>query len=221
MAFSMDTPEKVVTKIEQQRGRKDRVSVFLNGEFAFGVHESLLVDFDLYRGKKLSEQAVAEILKAEERHAAKERAVRWLSYRSRSRKEIEQKLRLAKFGEEAIQFTLTELERLRFLDDSGFARLFAHDRLLRHPMGRRLLEKELRQKGIDSDVVAAVLTEAYAETSEAEMARQLLQKKAPQFKRLAPQKARQRAVRFLSQRGFDWEVIQEALESVRELFDKI
>ena len=216
----MDSSEKVVTKIEQQKGRKDRVSVFLDGEFAFGLHQNLLVDFDLFRGKRLSEETVAAILKAEERYTAKERAFRWLSFRSRSRKEIEQKLRQAKFSEEAIQFTLAELERLRFLDDAGFARLFAHDRLLRHPMGRRLLEKELRQKGIDPEVIAEVLSEAYAETSEAEMAVRLLRKKAPQLARSDAQKARQKAVRFLSQRGFDWETIQEALENHRELFER-
>ncbi len=214
----MENPEKVVTKIEQQKGHKNRVSIFLDGEFAFGLHQNLLVDFDLFRGKRLSEKTIASILKAEERYTAKERAFRWLSFRSRSRKEIEQKLRQAKFGEEAIQFTLNELERLRFLDDAGFARLFAHDRLLRHPMGRRLLEKELRQKGIDPEIIAEVLREVYEETSEFEMAVRLLQKKAGQFVRLEPRKARQKAVRFLSQRGFDWETIQGALEEQRELF---
>ncbi len=216
----MDTPEKIITKIEQQKSHRNRVSVFLDGEFAFGLHQNLLVDFDLFRGKKLTDEVIEAIQRAEERYAAKERAFRWLSFRSRSRKEIEQKLRQAKFGEETIQFTLQELERLRFLDDSGFARLFVHDRLLRHPMGRRLLEKELRQKGITPEIIAETLSEAYRDVSEADMAVQLLRKKEAQWFRLNPKKAREKAVRFLSGRGFDWETIQDALDACRDLFER-
>ena len=212
--------EKVITKIEQQKTHKERVSVFLDGEFAFGLHQNLLVDFDLFRGKKLTDKTLEEILKAEERYSAKERAFRWLSYRSRSRREIEQKLRLAKFGDDAIQFTLSELERLRFLDDAGFARMYAHDRLLKRPMGKRLLKKELQQRGIHSETADRVVEEAYSEKTELELAEILLEKKAPAYARFEPQKARQKAANFLIQRGFGWEIISEALADKKHLFEK-
>ncbi|HDK36210.1 MAG TPA: hypothetical protein ENG82_04805 [Bacteroidetes bacterium] len=207
-----ERPAKIITKIEPQKGRKDRVSIFLNEEFGFGIHQNLLVDLDLYRGKALTDSRIEEIRQAEERYAAKERAFRWLSNRSHSRKEIAQKLKRAKFSEDTIERTLNELNRLKFLDDAGFARLYAHDRLLKRPIGKKLLKLELQRKGIDSETAETVVEEAYSETSEVEMAGMLLEKKAPAYNRFDPKKARQKAVNFLMQRGFDWEVISEVLE---------
>ncbi len=211
-----DHPEKTITKIEQQKGRKDRVSIFLDGEFGFGIHQNLLIDLNLFRGKSLSEREIAEILKTEERTSAKERAFRWLSYRSHSQKEIAQKLQRAKFSKETIEWTLEELNRLKFLNDEGFARMYAHDRLLRRPIGKRLLKMELRQKGIDSETAERVAEEAYSEKSELELAAALLKKKASAYARFEPQKARQKAANFLAQRGFGWEVISEVLEKSKK-----
>ncbi len=207
-----DHPRKTITKIEQQKGRKDRVSIFLDGEFGFGIHQNLLIDLNLFRGKILDEKEIAEILKTEERTSAKERAFRWLSYRSHSEKEIARKLLQAKFSKETIDWTIGELNRLKFLDDEGFARMYAHDRLLKRPIGKRLLIMELRQKGIDAQTAARVAEDAYSEKSELELAEVLLKKKATTYARFEPQKARQKAANFLTQRGFGWEVISEVLE---------
>jgi len=207
-------PEKTITKIEQQKGRKDRVSIFLNGEFGFGIHQNLLIDLNLFRGKTLGEKEIAEILKTEERMSAKERAFRWLSYRSHSQKEITQKLQRAKFSKETIEWTIGELNRLKFLNDEGFARMYAHDRLLKRPIGKRLLKMELQQKGIDSEIADRVVEEAYSGKSELELAEILLKKKTSTYARFEPQKARQKAAHFLAQRGFGWEVISEALGKI-------
>ncbi|NOY79022.1 MAG: hypothetical protein GXO76_14310 [Calditrichaeota bacterium] len=210
-----DHLKKTITKIEQQKGRKDRVSIFLNGEFGFGIHQNLLIDLDLFRGKSLSEEEITEILKTEERASAKEKAFRWLSYRSHSQKEIAQKLQRAKFSQDTIEWTLAELNRLKFLDDEGFARMYAHDRLLKRPIGKRLLKRELQQKGINPETADRVVEEAYSEKSEAELAETLLKKKARAYARFEPQKARQKAANFLAQRGFGWDVISEALEKFK------
>lgn len=212
-----DQTGKTITKIEPQKGRKDRVSIFLDGQFGFGIHQNLLVDFNLFRGKILDEKEITEILKSEEHTSAKERAFRWLSNRSHSEKEIAQKLQRAKFSKETIEWVIGELKRLKFLDDAGFARMYAHDRLLKRPIGKKLLTVELRQKGIDAETTDRVVEEAYSEKSELELAETLLKKKAPSYARFDPQKARKKAADFLAQRGFGWEVISEVLEKAQKI----
>ncbi|HDI52003.1 hypothetical protein DRQ12_01780 [candidate division KSB1 bacterium] len=204
--------KKVITKLEVQKGHKSRVSVFLEGEFAFGVDRSVALGWHLQEGKELSSEEIEQIQVAEERRKAKERAFRWLAYRNRSRKELEDKLKRAGFTPATCVWVLEELERLRLIDDQAFAESFARDRILRHPVGKRQLGYELSQKGINADLITATLEKVYSEEDEISLARKLAKKKFDAQRNQPPEKAKKRVADFLLRRGFDWDTISTVLQ---------
>jgi regulatory protein len=206
-----------VTSLEVQKKDRHRVSVFLDGIFAFGIHQDVLLKSGIARGDRLTVSRVEEILGIEERRAAKEKAMRLLAVRSRSKKELMARLRQTKFSAAAIEWTLAELERLKLVDDAAFAESFARNRSQTRPEGAFLLRRELQQKGLsDADAEVGVAA-AFQERSERELAYELARKKKQALKTLPAEKGRKRVNDLLLRRGFDWELIRDILEDWEQL----
>lgn len=147
----------------------------------------------------------------------------FLGTRPRTRREIELRLRRGKVGDEVIAATLARLETLGFVDDLAFARWWAEQRDRHAPRGRRMVEAELRQRGVPREVLEALRGEELAEPSldaeglpgtederaDTALARHLRGRPIPD-----DPKARQRLGAYLVRRGFDPEAARAAIRRV-------
>jgi regulatory protein len=151
--------ETRISAIEPQQRAKDRVNVYLNGEFALGLNSGVVVSLGLSVGQSISESRLKEIARAESLNKAVERACLLLSYRARTEKEIRDRLQRAGFDEDIIEETLVKLYALNYLNDEDFAEKLIQARRAERPMGRRAMGWELRRKGISPETVDASLAE--------------------------------------------------------------
>ncbi|HHM23847.1 MAG TPA: hypothetical protein ENJ23_02270, partial [Bacteroidetes bacterium] len=99
-------PKRKITGIERQKRNRDRFSVYLDGEFAFGLDGELLFDYGLQEGQELSEQQILELQREDERKRIKIQAFRYLANRDHSERELTTKLRKKGFSSEAIEWVL-------------------------------------------------------------------------------------------------------------------
>lgn len=121
-------------------------------------------------------------------------ALKYLSYRPRSRKEIIDFLRRKTSVTDLINQTLEKLEKLKLINDAAFAKWLIESRSRSRPRGLRLIKQELRQKGINIDV----------KIDESGLAMKALEKKRS--------KSRDQAIRFLQFRGFSWDTIAKVIK---------
>jgi regulatory protein len=143
---------------------------------------------------------------------AKTYAYRLLNGRAYTHHEISKKLKEKRFTRPAIQETMATLKRLNLVDDEDYARRWVAERLRHRPMGRRLMEQELKQKGIIEGIVDLVLDEALAGVNFQEMALDLLRGRIERYRGLERTKALSRMYGFLGRRGFDASVCSPACE---------
>ena len=203
-----------ITKIEVQKNRKDRVNVFLDDGFAFGLDQEVVLRHHLHEGDALSESLIGNILLAEEKARAKEKALSYLGYRARSAEELKKKLLKKGFSDKTIQAIVDDFRRVGLLDDRQFAETYVHSRMIQKPMGKRLLRKELLSKGIDEEMIDRAIEEAYGNRCETEVAKDLIQKKlqSTHSKEKESKIQKKKLTDFLLRRGFDWEVISEVFQ---------
>jgi regulatory protein len=209
-----DVPMKI-TDVQTQRKRETRRSIFINGEFAFGISEEMYVKYALYKGRELTQEYIDEVLHEEERYQARQVALRFVTRRMRSEQEIRRKLAEKKFPPEAIEATMKFLAEYQMVDDAGFARSYINDQLLRRPMGRRRLGMALREKGVEKEMVDDVLSNAIDDEEELRNAMMAAEKKAPSIRKEDPRKWDQAMASFLAGRGFGWDVVGKVLEHYR------
>jgi len=216
-----------ITSIEPQKKKKDRFNIFVDGKFAFGLDAETLIKSGLRIGQEISAKEIEKLVLESETNKMVEKALRFLSFRPRSERELRnhlqrkvskyQSVKVSRKAADAIDATDTvdtviqRLQRLGYLNDLEFARWWVEQRQTHKPRGRQLIKNELYQKGISQEIIDQVLPED--EESEVERALQTAKKKLRSYKNLKPQEFKQKMGQYLARRGFDWEVIKEVTNS--------
>jgi len=156
-----------------------------------------------------------------EQPSALDVAVRFLGTRPRSRWEVERRLAREGIGEAEIAAAVERLTELGYLDDAAFARWWGEQRDRHHPRGRRMIDAELRQRGVPREVIESYL----AEHASPERAPEDVSLPGTEEERAAVAladhlrgrpypdegKARQRLGMFLVRRGFDADTVRTVL----------
>lgn len=209
-----------ITAITPQKRRKNRVSVFIDDEFAFGLEAEVAERFGLRTGRMLERSSIEKILSEEEVKRALDRAFRFLAARPRSEQELVSRLQRHGYPPFVIERVLAKCKSLKYIDDRQFALQFARNRLQQRPVGRAMLQAELRRKGLAPTLIEETLVMVYHEQDERALAQRLVEKRAVRLGQLPPEKARARLAAFLRRRGFDWEVVNEVVRKFFRETDK-
>ncbi len=196
-----------ITAIEPQKHRKDRVSVFVDGEFALGLSLDVIASLNLKKGDSLTAEQLAQWRNMAIYDEAKTAAFTMLARRIHSEKEVRDKLRKKKFPPEIIEQVIARLYEMNLLNDAYFAGALVRDKLKRTPIGKSALKSKLLQKGIEKETIDDVLGET--DLNSEELCKKAAEKK---LKTLAKEpdarKRKQKLSQFLMRRGFDWETIR-------------
>lgn len=203
-----------VTRIARQKKDPQRVSVYIDGMFAFGVHQDVLLEHELRKGAQLSVEAQRDLVLADERIRARTRAFDLIAYRSRSSHELTQRLRRDGFEESAIEAALARVRELGYIDDRAFAREFASSRLASKGFGPHRIARELRARGIDGRIVDDVIAELFADDdTELNEAQAFARKRMPRLEReTETMKKRKKLYDALMRRGYSADVVRRVLD---------
>jgi regulatory protein len=208
-------PTGTITALTVQANDEERISVFIDGEFAIGVSLRVAQDLRLHKGQELTQGDWDQLERAERGSKAWNAALRLLAVRPRSEHELRDRLRRKEFEPEHIDTTITRLRELELIDDAHFAELWISNRQKLRPRGAQALRQELRAKGIDRDTVDEVVTnavDAHDERAACEqVARQALRRYAD-----APDKATflRKLGGLLQRRGFRFDTIKPIVDQL-------
>ena len=144
-----------------------------------------------------------------------ERALRLLSVRPRSRRELQVRLLRAGFEAEEVSGELERLEAVGLVDDERFAREFTEHQLGARRAGRRAVASGLAAKGIDRATVERALAQAPGD--DGARADELARARAGRLRGVPPEKAYARLVSFLVRRGHDPETARRAARAALEV----
>jgi len=195
-----------ITAISVQKKNPNRLNVEIECEFAFGVDR--LVGAWLHVGQELTDDQIQEIVAGDTTESAYLAALRFLSYRLRSKKEIVDRLNQKGFTSDQIDQVIVRLEEERMVDDQRFAESWAESRKVFRPRSKNWISRELRSKGIPSPQIEKALSEI---GSDAQLALSAAQKAHRRWKSDSIDEFRQHCTAFLARRGFTYESIREVL----------
>ncbi len=119
-------------------------------------------------------------------------------------------LKRSGFAEAAVDSAIVHLQDQQLLDDTSFAADWVRSRMQFKPRGKRLLEHELRTKGISDENAAAATTEVDDEAT----AFALASRRAALMRGLDRQTFIRRLSNYLLARGYSRETISRAVNSV-------
>ena len=141
-------------------------------------------------------------------------ALRFLSFRSRSEKEVRDSLIKKQASNDTIEQIVEWLKDHKFLDDKEFARRFIEQRIKLRPRGMRVIKMELKQKGISQKIIEEITVKNEGEEDdELAMARRIVEKKIMKYKGLEKKDIYQKLGSHLASKGFNWDTIKQSIDS--------
>ena len=199
-----------ITSLKQQSKRDHRVNVFLDGEYAFSLEKEVAFRAGLHVGQELTPEETTQLTSQDQRQKCFNAACRFLSYRPRSEQEVRRRLERQGYDDTFIQPTIARLKELGLVDDAEFARLWVDNRDELRPRSRRLIQMELRQKGLSRDIIER----ATGSVNETEAAYRAAEKKAKSLLADDYDTFRKRLAGYLARRGFGYETLASTIERI-------
>lgn len=145
-----------------------------------------------------------------------DRALRFLAFRPRSEKEVRENLAEKKAPLEIVSEVIEKLKKQKFVDDLAFTKWWVEQRAAFRPRSPRIIEVELRRKGISKECIDDILHNKEIQELEDQGLRKLAEKKLARYKHLDKRQLYKQVGGFLARRGYDWgrirRVIDEAIE---------
>ena len=158
--------------------------------------------------------AADETPDADPESVARAIVLRQLTMAPRSRAQLAQKLADRGTPVDVADHVLDRMEAVGLVDDEAFAESWVRSRRSTRGLSRRALAYELRNKGIDDEVARASLDQV-DDAAEVATARELVRRRLPSVRGLAPEKQVNRLVGMLARKGYSsglaFRVVHEAL----------
>lgn len=200
-----------ITKITSQKN-KERLNIYLDDDFAFGIKQELLLEYDLRVGQELDDSIIERIKASDELKKCLDKAYRYLSYRPRSEKEVRDKL-LEKYPSATVTEAMAKLKKLNYVNDQQFVNFWLEAR--GNTRGPALLKSELLKKGVAKEIV----DDNFNSTNKDKLledATTLIESKR-KYRGLTKAELYKKVGPFLSRRGYSYDTVKEV---VRRLSDK-
>jgi regulatory protein len=195
-----------ISKIEPQKKNKNRCSIYINGEFKFGLTKDLVLKYDLGEGDEITDDEIKNVLLEEEKQKIKQRAFRILHYRDRSAQELKKRLIRIGFDQSLVDQVIEDFVEDKTLDDERFIKAFINDYTKLKPKGNIFIIHELRKRGFSREMVIKMLNNR----DEKSIIKSFIQKKLSHLDKNNP-KVRQKIIRRLLSRGFTPNIVYDVL----------
>lgn len=202
----------VVTAVEVQTD-VNRRSIFIDGDFAFGVSVFVLEKYPVNIGKTISVEQQTVLVRADFAARARGIAINYLSYKPRTKRELQKRLQRFAGDSEIVDALLEEFSRSGLINDLQYATAFISSRYRVKGHGPSRLRSDLIRKGISRSTIEEALKQLDEEEIE-QRAQELLRRQWPKYRKLTDDRVRKRrAVAFLQRSGYPVSVALEVFNS--------
>ncbi len=199
----------VITKIEKQIKNKDRVNIFLNGEFAFGCSLEIALKNGLKENCEIDEKQLENLIFENEKSIALKKAVELLGKNLKTRQQMKTYLKDKGYSKQIIDYVLEKLIEYNYINDVNYATIYL--RSVKHKYGKLKIKNELKLKGVSEKDIDLVLNDF--ETDEEivlNLAEKYLKNKEINFDTLT------KLYRFLISKGFDYDLVLKVVNKYKE-----
>lgn len=205
-----------ITKIEKQKNNDKRYSVFINDEFSFGIDEVDLLYYKIQQNSILTEEKYQYIMENLVLKKAKDKALKYLSYKMRAKSEVIKKLQQLDFTQDVIDKVLQFLENYNYVNDDDFAKCYIKDKINVKGYGSLKISYQLKLLGIHEDIYEKYLYDEHF-VNELDKIKTLIYKKMKNIDlNNIDYKEKQKLFNYLARRGFSYDNIKSSFSELLE-----
>ena len=197
-------------KITAKGGRKDKIHIYIDGEYRLTVDEIFWFSCGYISGDEIDEEELTAFEEAAGSRRAFNSALNSLDYRDHSEKEIRAKL-MRKHGAEYVDEAVEKLIELDLINDRRYAENYARELFEHKKFGKIRIKSELIAKGIASDIASKTVNSLFEDEEPDNIQRivDIIEKKY--YNRMNDEVGRKKVFSALQRMGYSFSDIREAM----------
>ena len=195
----------IVTKIK--KSKKGNILIYADNEYYSSVPLEVFIKSRLKIGDAIDEDILEELQKETELNKAKEKALRLLSLRAHSKKELRDKINNSS-NEDVAREIADKMEDLGLVNDRNFADAYAKELFTKKMYSSSRIRYELSKKGISDDIIDDVMESV--EFNDRDNIEKIFGKK--RFDK-GDEKQYRRVVAYCQRMGYSWNDIKSVINS--------
>lgn len=208
----------IITKIEKQKNNNKRYSIFIDNEFAFGIDEVDLLYYKLKENQPLDKQKYDYITNELLLKRAKDKALKYLGYKMRSKNQVVEKLKQDDFPDYVITKVINFLQKYNYINDDDFAKAFIKEKVNLKGYGVYKISYDLKKLGVDPQIFEKYLYNTDFINEEEKVKTLLTKKLKGQSLQNLDYKEKQKIYAYLARRGFSYDSINKGFNNLLEDF---
>ena len=193
-----------ITRISPQKGDKTRCNIETDGRFCCGMKLETVVRNRLHVGSVVTREELVRLQLESEKATAFDKALSHISASMKTEREIRSFLVRKGYLEEVCDDVVEKMKANGFLDDGAYAAAYCESAGKRK--GRRLIEAELRRRGVPDDEIADAIGQLSGEEEGLRRALEKYLKNKPNDR-----KTFAKAYAYLLSRGYESDMVRAAL----------
>ena len=197
-------------KITAKGGRKDKIHIYIDGEYRLTVDEIFWFSCGYISGDEIDEEELTAFEEAAGSRRAFNSALNSLDYRDHSEKEIRAKL-IRKHGAEYVDEAVEKLIELDLINDRRYAENYARELFEHKKFGKIRIKSELIAKGIASDIASETVNSLFEDEEPDNIQRivDIIEKKY--YNSMNDEVGRKKVFSALQRMGYTFSDIREAM----------
>ncbi len=197
----------IITAVK--KSKKGNILIYADGSYLASIMPEVFLKHNFKIGSYIDGEIIEKLNGEINLNKAKEKALRLLSMRAHSKKELENKITRS-LGEEYAKKASSKMEKLGLINDKEFAFSYAKELIFRkfHSISRTKLE--LAEKGVSGDIIDLVIDEINPD--EEENIKNILEKRyISKGKSLKDEREFRKAVSYCQRLGYNWYQIKRVV----------
>lgn len=144
---------------------------------------------------------------------ARQYALKLLSYRGRSVRELQERLKMRGFPEHVVSSAINHLQHAGLINDQALAEDLKRKAITTKLLSQSSARRFMLTRGIPKEIIDRTLI--YDEKEDRENAKKLIYRKMKTFKNYPPEKIKRRLYALLLRKGYSFETINYVLKEIK------
>lgn len=183
------------------------------------AHEDIILKYELLITKEINEEVEKKIQKENLTYMAYDLAIKYITKKMRSKKELKEYLESKEIEDKEITKVLEMLEKSGYVNEEKYTESFINDKIILSYDGPNKIKRELEGKGITSKMIEEKMI-IFTQEQQQEKVRKIIAKMIKTNKNKSTYILKNKIIDYLSNLGYDKNLILESLNSFELEDDK-
>lgn len=198
-------------KISKIKKINNKYTIILSDNSSLSFYSDTLIKYNLLKPREISDKELEEVINYNNYIEAYNKALTYISYKQRTKKEIKDKL--CNYSIDVIDKVIKKLDELSLLDEKKYIEAFINDQINLGNKGPFYIKKELKKLNINIDYIDEILNNINEDVW-IEKVKKIVDKKINTNKKLPKERLLLKIKKDLILLGYSKNIIDKVLSNI-------